>query len=180
MRTEETAVPRLPYPDVEAGPGVLNVERMFGHIPPEIAAPFRVYSRALIADATLDPLLRELAILRVGHLSRSAYEVHQHNEFARYLGMAEGKIAAIAQGAKAAVFDARERAALNFVDEMVLMVRPSDAALAEVQNYLELPALFALMLAAGQYMTICRILETVGVPIEGVAGLAVSRLKGQG
>jgi 4-carboxymuconolactone decarboxylase len=179
-RTENSKQPRLPYPDAPATPGVLNIERMFGHIPPDLAAGFGAFSQAIIAGTTLDPLLRELAILRVGHLSHSAYEVHQHNAFARYLGMPAEKIAAIAAGPGEAVFDAQERAVLTFVDELVRQVRPSDAALAAVREYLELPALFALILATGQYMLVCRILETAGVPIEGVEGLAVSRLSGAG
>jgi 4-carboxymuconolactone decarboxylase len=176
--TENAGQTRLPYPDAETPPGVLNVERMFGHIPPDLAAGFGAFSRAVITGETLDPLLRELAILRVGHLSHCAYEVHQHNAFARYLGMPEQKIAAIAEGPGAAVFDAPERALLDFVDDLVLRVRPSDAALAAIREVLELPALFALILATGQYMTVCRILETTGVPIEPVEGLAVSRLSG--
>jgi alkylhydroperoxidase family enzyme len=162
-RTENSKQPRLPYPDAPATPGVLNIERMFGHIPPDLAAGFGAFSQAIIAGTTLDPLLRELAILRVGHLSHSAYEVHQHNAFARYLGMPAEKIAAIAAGPGEAVFDAQERAVLTFVDELVRQVRPSDAALAAVREYL-----------------VCRILETAGVPIEGVEGLAVSRLSGAG
>jgi len=170
--------PRLPFPDTKAEPGVLNIERMFGHIPPDLAAPFGMFAKAVITDTTLHPLLRELAILRVGHLSHSAYELHQHNAFARYLGMPEDKIAAIAIGAEAEIFDAQERAILTFVDELVLHVRPSDAALTAIREHLTLPALFALLLTTGQYMLVSRILETTGVPIETVEGLAVSRLKG--
>lgn len=168
--------PRLPYPDTKAEPGILNVERMFGHIPPDLAGPFGMFAKAVITDTTLNPLLRELAILRVGHLSHCAYELHQHNAFARYLGMPEEKIAAIAIGPDAKIFDAQERAILRFVDDLVLHVRPSDAALTAIRQHLTLPALFALLLATGQYMLVSRILETTGVPIEAVEGLAVSRL----
>ena len=41
------------------------------------------------------PSLRELAILRVGRLSRAAYEVFQHERIAREAGVAEDKIAAL-------------------------------------------------------------------------------------
>jgi 4-carboxymuconolactone decarboxylase len=176
--TEIPSQPRLPYPDAEAKPGILNVERMFGHIPPGLGVPFGKFSQAVITDTTLPALLRELAILRVGHLSHSAYELHQHEAFARYLGMPEEKITAIATGADAKIFDAKERAILNFVDDLVLRVRPSDAALTAIREQFTLPELFALMLTTGQYMLVSRILETTGVPIEAVDGLAVSRLKG--
>jgi 4-carboxymuconolactone decarboxylase len=175
--TEISSQPRLPYPDTKAEPGILNIERMFGHIPADLGVPFGMFSKAVITDTTLPPLLRELAILRVGHLSRCAYELHQHNAFARYLGMPEEKIAAIEIGPDAKIFDPQERAVLNFVDDLVLHVRPSDAALSAVREHLPLPALFALLLTTGQYMLVSRILETTGVPIEPVEGLAVSRLK---
>ncbi len=169
--------PRIPYPEnAPIQPGALNVERMFFHIPPDLLAGFGAFAQSVMTTKALDPLLRELAILRVGHLSNAPYEIHQHSAFARHLGMAEAKIAAIAVGAPLAVFDHREQALLTFVDDLVLRVRPSDASLAAIREFLDLPALFALMLATGQYMLVCRILETTGVPIEDEQGIGVARL----
>ncbi len=169
--------PRIPYPEnAIVPPGALNVERMFFHMPPDLLAGFGAFAQSVMATKALDPLLRELAILRVGHLSNAPYEIHQHSEFARHLGMPEAKIAAIAIGATAPVFDIREQALLTFVEDLVLRVRPSDASLAGIREHLDLSGLFALMLATGQYMLVCRILETTGVPIEDEPGIGVARL----
>ena len=169
--------PRIPYPEnAPVPPGALNIERMFFHMPPDLLAGFGGFAQSVMAAKALDPLLRELAILRVGHLSNAPYEIHQHSAFARHLGMAEAKIVAIAIGAAAPVFDAGEQALLTFVDDLVLRVRPSDASLAAIREHLDLPALFTLMLATGQYMLVCRILETTGVPIEDEPGIGVGRL----
>lgn len=169
--------PRIPYPEnAPAVPGALNVERMFLHMPADLLAGFGAFAQSVMATTSLDPLLRELAILRVGHLSNAPYEIHQHSAFARHLGMAEAKIADIPTGAPAPVFDAREQALLTFVDDLVLHVRPSDASLAAIRGHLGLPALFALILATGQYMLVCRILETADVPIEDEPGIGVARL----
>ncbi len=174
---EMSSSPRIPYPEhADVPPGALNIERMFFHMPPDLLAGFGAFAQAVMTTKALDPLLRELAILRVGHLSNAPYEIHQHSAFAHHLGMEEAKIAAIASGAAASVFDAREQALLSFVDDLVLRVRPSDASLATIRQHLDIPALFALVLVAGQYMLVCRILETTAVPIEEEPGIGVVRL----
>ena len=50
---------------------------------------------ALLYKCELDPVLRELAIIRVGRLSRAAYEVFQHERIGREVGVTEDKIAAL-------------------------------------------------------------------------------------
>jgi alkylhydroperoxidase family enzyme len=68
----------------------------------------------------LDPLLRELGQTRAGFLRESQFVYSQHCKAARDLGMPEAKIEAIASWAGSDLFDARERAVLAYVDELVL------------------------------------------------------------
>lgn len=167
--------PRIPYPDPAEFDGMrrtsaesrLNVERMFAHIPPGLFEGYGAYASAVMRNPALDPVLRELAILRVGHLANCAYEVYQHEAFARHIGVSEALIAAAANGAEDPALDARQRAVIAFTDDLVLRVRPSDAVLAEARRQLSIGELFSVLLTVGQYMTVCRILETTGVPIEG-------------
>ena len=176
--------PRIPYPDPSQFEGFrrasaeskLNIERMFAHIPPGLFEGYGAFAMAVMANTALDPILRELAILRVGHLCRSAYEIFQHEAFARHLGMPEALIAAVAEGATDPAFDAKQAAVVAFADDLVLHVRPSDPVLAEARAQLSIHELMSVILTVGQYMTVCRLLETTGVPIESDSGIATEKL----
>ncbi|MCU0669735.1 MAG: carboxymuconolactone decarboxylase family protein [Myxococcota bacterium] len=81
----------------------------------------------------LDPLLRELGQTRAGFLRESQFVYSQHCKAARDLGMPEAKIEAIASWAGSDLFDARERAVLAYVDELVLQNgRVQDATFARL------------------------------------------------
>jgi 4-carboxymuconolactone decarboxylase len=115
--------------------------------------------------------LRELAIVRVGRLSRAAYEVFQHERIAREVGVAEEKITALRDATiEAPVFSDHEKAVLRFADDVVRNVRASDRTLKAVASFLSPGALTELTLTIGYYMMVCRFLETTGV--EGEEGQA--------
>ena len=88
---------RIPYYEVENATGKhaefleklkphLNIYRMLANS--EYGAKgFVRMGNALLHRCELEPALRELAILRVGRLSRAAYEVFQHERIAREVGV---------------------------------------------------------------------------------------------
>src|SRR3546814_16178049 len=81
---------------------------------------------ALLQKSALDPVLREMAIVRVGHLARAGYEVYQHERISARVGMPAEKIAALKDGADSPVFDDLEKLVLRFTDEVVRNVKASD------------------------------------------------------
>jgi alkylhydroperoxidase family enzyme len=84
---------------------------------PEILKAFSAYP---MADAPLDPRLRELAIMRTGFARGSQFVFSQHCKAARRAGVPEEKIAAVPYWSIAEVFTPTERAVLAFVDGMIL------------------------------------------------------------
>ena len=106
-------MPRIPYPipeslDDEAkrcmqGLPAINVLRMLSHSGPLLAG-FGAFGQRVLYSLDLDPVLREMAIVRVGHLCRCGYELAQHERFIADLGVSPEKIAALAIGAPYAVF----------------------------------------------------------------------------
>ncbi|MGH8428896.1 MAG: carboxymuconolactone decarboxylase family protein, partial [Solimonas sp.] len=128
---------------------------------------FTRMGNALLNRCELDPTLRELAILRVGRLSRAAYEVFQHERIAREARVAEEKIAALRDATiEAPAFTDNERAVLRFTDDVVRNIKASDRSLKAVQAFLTPGALVELTLTVGYYMMVCRFLETLGVDGE--------------
>lgn len=177
-------MPRIPYPpegkalpDVVAeGPGkgmrTLNVQRMLLHLTPAIHDKLTPFSLSLLQEGILDPILRELALVRVGLLSNSPYEVHHHDALALRVGVTQAKLDALRQDAIGDPFTPAEQAVLIFIDDMVKNVRPADATLSALQAHLTSAEIMELVLVSGMYMTVSRILETFGVDMD-TFGLAL-------
>jgi 4-carboxymuconolactone decarboxylase len=168
-------MPRIPYPD----PQSLSVEtqQILGQMQPlnifRMMAGgeglLRAFSRMgnyLLFRTTLDPVLREIAIIRVGVLSHAAYEVHQHAQMGRTLGMSEALIDAIRTGADDPIFTDQQRQVMRFTDDVVANVRASDATFQPLRASLALRDLQELTMAIGYYMMVSRYLETFDVEIE--------------
>jgi len=166
---------RIPYPDMSAAdPAVqetyeklppLNIFRMMGHSG-RMLEKFIGLGNQILMYSKLDPILREIAIVRVGVLSKASYEVYQHENISRKLGMSEEKIAAIHEGPDAQAFNALEAKIMRFTDDVVLNVRPGDATFKPLEEALSYQELQELVITIGFYMTASRFLETFDVDIE--------------
>jgi 4-carboxymuconolactone decarboxylase len=167
---------RIPYPDLDALPDdvksfvgrirpMLNIYRMLPHAETSLYG-FMKLGNALLFKAELDPILRELVILRVGYLSDATYEIHQHLVVARHVGVSDEKITATKQGPDAMVFSPLERAILRFTDEVVRDVKASDTAYEAVAKHLSHREIAELLLTIGFYMMVSRFLENLEVEIE--------------
>jgi len=170
---------RIPYFDVETATGKhaefldklkphLNIYRMLANSEAGLKGFIRM-GNSLLYRCELDPKLRELAIVRVGRLSRAAYEVFQHERIAREVGVEEAKIAALRDATiEAPAFSDQDKAVLRFTDDVVRNVKASDKTLKAVEAFLSPGAVVELTLTIGYYMMVCRFLETTGV--EGEEG----------
>ncbi len=143
----------------------LNVFKMLGHSG-DLLPAFVMMGNQLLMHGELDPILREIAIVRVGLLCGSAYEVQQHDAICRRLGMNDAQIAAIRDGADAPVFDDLQAMVVRFTDDVVHNVRASDATFEPLAKRLSVKALSELTMAIGFYMMVSRFLETFDVDLE--------------
>jgi alkylhydroperoxidase family enzyme len=176
---------RIPYYDPAKAPPKLaelmgkvkpqlNIFRALANSDP-VARSFVQLGNALLFRGKLSPVLREIAILRVGWLSRASYEVFQHERIGRDVGMSEDKIRAVVQGANSAAFNEQEKAVLHYTDDVVHNVRASDVTLNGVKAFLDAEQLVELTITIGYYMMVSRFLESMGVDDE--AGQAEWRAK---
>jgi alkylhydroperoxidase family enzyme len=148
-----------------------NVFRMLAHAEPALR-PLVQLGSALLYQGALDPALRELVIVRVGHLCGSAYEVYQHEQFAAAVGVPADKIAAVRLGPQAAAFTPLERDVLHFTDEAVREGRAGDAAFARVHAVLGDRRTVELTLVAGYYLMMARVLQGLDVDLDDEAKLS--------
>jgi alkylhydroperoxidase family enzyme len=168
---------RIPYFEVDQATGKhaeflgklkphLNIYRMLANSEAGLKGFVRM-GNALLYRCELDAGLRELAIVRVGRLSRAAYEVFQHERIAREAGVADEKIAALRDATiEAPAFTDHEKAVLRYTDDVVRNVKASDRNLKAVQAFLTPGAVVELTLTIGYYMMVCRFLESMGVDGE--------------
>ncbi|HZK99359.1 MAG TPA: carboxymuconolactone decarboxylase family protein [Caulobacteraceae bacterium] len=166
---------RIPYFDTSLATGraaaayeklpALNIFRMMGHSG-ELIDGFTRLGTQILNFSSLDPILREIAIIRVGVLSGATYEVFQHERIARRLGMSEAIVAAIREGPAAAAIDDAQREVMVFTDDVVANVRASDATFEPLERRLGYKALQELTITIGYYMLVSRFLETFDVDIE--------------
>jgi 4-carboxymuconolactone decarboxylase len=169
---------RIPYPD----PAALSPETQdyLAKLPPlnlfrmmaggeNLLRAFVQLGNHLLFKSKLSPVLREIAILRVGVLSGARYEVFHHERIARDLGMTEVQLAAIRQGPDHPAFDDLQRLVMRYTDDVVRNIRASDETFDAVRARLSLQELQELTVAIGYYMTASRFLENFGVDIEAAA-----------
>jgi 4-carboxymuconolactone decarboxylase len=121
---------------------------------------------AILYRAKLDPAARELAILRVGHLCGSAYEVDQHDKIARAVGLAPAKIRGTAHDADPGLYDARELLVLRMAEQLVRNVRADDDLFAATLAALGAEQTMELMIVIGAYAMLAQVLENAGVQPE--------------
>jgi alkylhydroperoxidase family enzyme len=172
---------RLPYVDpAAASPEVrealervppLNIFRMTAQADSAFV-PWLRWAGALLSRLELDPLLRELAILRVARLTPYAeYEWVQHVPIAEAVGATADQVAALeADDVDAACFSTAERAVLGFTTEVVYDARASDAALDSLREHLSPREVVELLMVIGNYMMVARVMATGGLEIDEPAG----------
>lgn len=143
----------------------LNVFRAIAALPASFR-PFMELGGSLLGGAHLTPVERELAILRVAHLTNAPYERQQHEQLARAVGIAEPDIAATASADPAAVLSSDAALLCRAAEEITLDVRLSDATLARVRERWGDAGTAELVLTVGYYNMVSRFLESTRVPME--------------
>ncbi len=150
-------------------PVVLNVQRMTANAQ-RIFLLRSQLSNALFTQTTLNPKLREIAILRTAKDCHSVYEWTQHVPAARHVGVSEEQIAAIENWQSAKCFSELERLVLQFTDEVNANVKASRAALDALKKHLSAGEIIELLIIIGHWRQTASILETTEVDLEDFAG----------
>ena len=168
LLTKEQAAPEVQdvFRRVEArGARVMNIYRALAHSKAAML-PFMRLGNSLLEHCHLDHRLRELAILRVASLTGSQYEWSQHVVLARESGVTQDQMDAMGEWRSSAAFDERDRAVLNFTDEMALQIRVQDDTFQEVSRHLDEASIVELSLSVGFWGMVARLLEGLQVEID--------------
>ena len=191
-------VTRIPYPDPATLPESdrkflaslpqLNISRLLAGSPSMFQPLTRLFS-AYLNQGKLDPELREVAILRVGYLLNSEYEVINHRRAARVIGMDSNRIEALLTDEPAAtnLFDDQEQLVIQFVDEVIRQGKASDQTFHATEQTMTTAELIELSVVIGIYTLVSQVCATFGLEPEDVPiaetgiediGRAVDKLTG--
>jgi alkylhydroperoxidase family enzyme len=170
---------RIPYVDpAQASPRVretlealpaLNIFRLMANAETAFR-PWLAFGGALLSATKLDPVLREIVILRVAALTPGAeYERVQHEQIARDVGATDAQI----EGARTGTgLDGDDDLVARFTDQVVRDAMPDDATFAQASERFDAQELLELLLVIGQYMMVARVMATAQIDLEPAAGLA--------
>lgn len=168
-------MPRIPFPDPDTLPEAdreflaslpqLNISRMLAASPSMFQPLTRVFS-AYLNDGLLDEELREIVILRTGHLRKSEYEVVHHRRAARVIGMSQERIDALEPAGDLSVFSAAERKVIRFVDEVVMDGTPSQETFDAVAQFMNPAELVELTVVIGVYTLVSQVCSTFEIELE--------------
>ena len=143
----------------------LNVFRAVAALPASLR-PFLELGGSLLGGTNLKPAERELAILRVAHLTQAAYERQQHEQLGRAVGLTEAEIEATTAARPGDTLPADGALICRATDEITRDVRLSDEALALVRGRWGDAGAAELVLTVGYYNMVSRFLESARVPLE--------------
>lgn len=146
----------------------VNLYRSLAHTP-DLLHAWIDWAWALREKCATPRSLREIMILRTAVVMRSEYEWHQHAVMAERAGVPSEKVRAITAWQCSNLFDGPERAALMLTDAMLTGSVP-DAVHEELNRHFTDSDRVELILTAGFYAMVPRVLDACRVPVEGAEG----------
>src|SRR5262245_7323409 len=145
---------------------LINIYRMLLNSP-ALAESWFNHSNAVRWKTALDGRLREIVIIRMGHLAKSQYVLRQHvPSLALADGMTLEECDALADWRATSLFSARERAALAYTDTMTRDIEVPDAVFAEVARHFEPRQIVELTVLIGTYNMNARVLQALRLDLE--------------
>ena len=166
---------RLPYLDADQLPPEhrellkrpINLTRLLVNSP-GMARAFHGLGGYIRNKSTLDPRLRELAILQVGWMEKSEYEFTHHVKIGKEFGVTDADIQALMDetAGKPTTLEPLTKAVLRGAREMVRELAMSDATFAEIKKDLSNEHMTDLVLTIAFYCAVVRVLATMKMDNE--------------
>jgi alkylhydroperoxidase family enzyme len=148
---------------------LINIYRMLLNAPP-LAASWFNHSNAVRWKTTLSGRLREIVIIRMGHLTGSQYVLRQHvPSLALADGLSLAECDALADWRGRESFSASERAVLAYADTMTRDVVVPDAVFVEVARHFNAREIVELTVLIGTYNMNARVLQALELDLEPLA-----------
>lgn len=172
-----SVIPKIDEPDSEelrelyerlsANPmGILNIFRVMAYNPKLLRNWLRMATPLLTGGLSLEPRLREIAILRVAQNVHSDYEFGQHIPIARAAGLADEEIAALKEYESGEAFSELERALIRYVDAVQHFDANAPDHARELKRWLSDRELMELSFVIGHWTMVACVLVPLEVELD--------------
>ena len=151
------------------GAQVVNLYRVLAHSP-EICRAFIRFGNRILFKGAVPPRLREIVILLVSERTDAHYERTKHREIALGVGVPQAQVDAVKNWSDADAFDEKERAVLQYADEVIRDVRAAPQSFEALRQHFDEEAIVELTTVIAFYCMVSRILENLQVELEEDGG----------
>jgi 4-carboxymuconolactone decarboxylase len=145
---------------------LINIYRMLLNAPP-LAESWFNHSNTVRWQTTLSGRLREIVIIRMGHLTNSQYVLRQH---VPSLALAEGltleECSELQSWQTSGRFSESERAALAYADTMTRDIVVPDVVFDEVKKHFNDREIVELTVLVGSYNMNARVMQALRLDLE--------------
>jgi 4-carboxymuconolactone decarboxylase len=145
---------------------LINVYKLLLHSP-ALAKSWFAHNNAVRWKTAIDGRLRELVIIRVGHLTRVPYIVGQHvPNLAIPEGLTLDECEALQNWETSTLFGVRDRAVLAYADSMTREVQVPDAVFAAIKPHFDERQIVELTVLIGTYNMHARVMQALEIDPE--------------
>jgi alkylhydroperoxidase family enzyme len=145
---------------------VINVYKALLHNP-DLAASWFQHINTVRWGTELEGRLREVLIIRIGHLTGSAYILRQHvPKLAEAEGLSQEQCDALDDWRVSDLFDGAERAALAFADAMTERIEVPDEVFEPLRDHFSERQIVELTVLIASYNMHARVLRALDVDLE--------------
>ncbi|MCP4749517.1 MAG: carboxymuconolactone decarboxylase family protein, partial [Proteobacteria bacterium] len=148
----------------EAGIAV-NLSNMLCNAPASLQE-FNAMGGSILFNSELNHRSREIAVLRIGHITKAAYEWHHHKRFGKSVGVTDEEIEKIATDGPVTTLDEEGNLLCRVADEITNDIRLSDEALAQALDRYGPRQTTELILCCCWFNLVSRFLESTGIEVE--------------
>lgn len=146
--------------------GNLNIFRVMAHNPKLLRDWLRMATPLLTGGLSLEPRLREIAILRVAQNCRSEYEFGQHIPIARTVGLTDAEMTALKDYESSEMFSELERALVRYVDAVSHFDAGAPEHAREMKRWLSDRELVELSFVIGHWTMVACVLVPLEVELD--------------
>jgi 4-carboxymuconolactone decarboxylase len=131
---------------------------------PVISGSFLAFQAAEEKNTSLTPRMRQVVILAVGAVWRSAYELYAHSAAARTVGLPDQVVQALAAGQMPGELSAAEQAAWRFTRQLTAERQLQQPVYDQAHAALGIQGITDMLLLIGAYQTVCGVLNAFEIP----------------
>jgi 4-carboxymuconolactone decarboxylase len=131
---------------------------------PTVCGSFLDFQAREEENSSLTPRVRQVVILAVGAVWRSAYELYAHAAVARSTGLPDLAVQALAAGEMAGGLSTAEQTAWHFTHQLTTRRRVEQPVYDQAHAYFGAQGTTDMLCLIGAYQTVCGILNAFEIP----------------